>query len=444
MTAFVSPLVATLRRVRTRYESWRFRLLQGDRETPAARARRTRVDHEGLSGFRERWWLTTRFEPAATVWRYLRLLEGTPDPDAASGPVPDRARCAIYSPGHIGDILQAAPMLRALRLERPAWQLLWLVGPWSEGLARALDVAQEVLPYAPAWSQYHRGRPQGGRGWRAEESWLQGLAGRRADVFVSTAGSDLATFAVGRALRPRVWCGVEPDWPLYPVAPRQHLLPYRRDQPEAEYLLDLVRPLGIRSTDATLRMRWSPADDAAADEALRPLAGRTIVALAPGGGWAGKLWPAESYGALGRRLIDAGTALVFVGSADERTLVEQACRGVDKGHVLDLAGKTSIAVLAAVLSRCALLVCNDSGPLHLAAAAGVPTVSLFGPTRPQKWAPRGDRHVALRAVEHCPDCLPWHPRARCAHNRACMRAISVDRVHDAAMRLLRPPAALPA
>lgn len=425
-----------LRNLRARYEGWRFRSLQGDRETPLARSRRDHFAREGLRLLRETWWLTFRYETSATIWRYLRLLESTPEPDAHGRPVPERAVCAVYSPGHIGDILQTLPLMRALRNERPLWRLVWMVGPWSQDLATAANVAHEVITYGPAWSQYHRGRSLGTRGWREEAAWLRRLAERRVDIFVSTAATDLATLAVGRALRPRVWCGIEPGLPLYQVAPQQHLLAYQRDLPEASFLLGLGRPLGVKSTDAALRFDLRAGDQQAAQDLLQARAGRDLVALAPGGGWPGKLWPAESFRELAHRLLKRDVDLLLVGSAGERNLASSILDGLDRDRVLDLSGQTPLPVLAAVLARCALLVCNDSGPLHVAAAVGTPTVSLFGPTRPQKWAPCGHGHTAIRAVEHCPDCCPWHPRARCAHDRACMRAIGVDEVATAVGRAL--------
>ena len=92
-------------------------------------------------------------------------------------------------------------------------------------------------------------------------------------------------------------------------------------------------------------------------------------------------------------------------------------------------GRFSIAQLAAVMERAALWLGNDSGPMHLAAAVGCPTVSLWGPTEPGKWAPRGAKHHHVRRMERCPGCEYWNPAMHCLQpTHACMEAISVEEV----------------
>ena len=87
---------------------------------------------------------------------------------------------------------------------------------------------------------------------------------------------------------------------------------------------------------------------------------------------------------------------------------------------------------------------GTSALLLLAAALQIPTVSLFGPTSPGKWAPQGPQHVALRKVDQCPHCFPWHPRATCAERGRCLKLITVPDVVQAMERVLaadRRPAA---
>lgn len=411
-------------------------MLQCDRCSAASGTRWTSIPKTGLRGFRERWWITSQLESRGTVWRYIRLLERTPEPRLVAGELPEEARCVIYSPGHIGDVIQTGPLLRAIRKNQPRWSLSWVVGPWSAALARGLRLADDVQEYGPAWSNYHRGRSLGRKGWPEEQARLRQLGQRKADIFISTSGTNLDTLALGRSLQPSVWCGMDPDWPLYPVAPVQHLQRYQRDQYEAKFLLDLVRPIGIQGDDVALTMRWEDEEDRLAHELLQPLAGSRIVALAPGAGWRGKQWPINSFRELGRRLLTNGFVLLLVGSSQEADLVARVREGLNPERVLDISGRTSISGLAAVFSHCALLVCNDSGPMHLAAAVGTSTVSLFAATHSKKWAPRGERHIAIQSTADCSGSIPWHPSAPAARAQMAMAAISVDQVHDAAERLL--------
>ena len=138
-----------------------------------------------------------------------------------------------------------------------------------------------------------------------------------------------------------------------------------------------------------------------------------LVAIHPGAGAAVKLWPAERWAAVGDALVERhGARVVVTGSAAEADLAE-AVAGAMKVRPLVLAGRTSLMQLAALFGRCALVLGSDSGPLHLAVAAGAPTVHLFGPVDAVAfgpWGPAG-RHVVVR---------PEYPAAPC-HGRPCDR-----------------------
>jgi ADP-heptose:LPS heptosyltransferase len=83
-----------------------------------------------------------------------------------------------------------------------------------------------------------------------------------------------------------------------------------------------------------------------------------------------------------------------------------------------------------------LLVCNDSGPLHLAAAFETPSVALFGPTVASKWQPPGPQHKMIQKSGFCEGCVGWHPAARCLHDGACMKSITMDEVSAVVAHLL--------
>ena len=100
----------------------------------------------------------------------------------------------------------------------------------------------------------------------------------------------------------------------------------------------------------------------------------------------------------------------------------------DVPNTINLAGSTSFGQTAALVESADLLLCNDSGPLHLAAAYGTPSVALFGPTVAGKWQPPGGEHLMIQKQGFCEGCVGWHPNAACVHDNACMKAISVDEV----------------
>jgi len=154
-------------------------------------------------------------------------------------------------------------------------------------------------------------------------------------------------------------------------------------------------------------------------------AGVPVAAVHPGSGGAWKCWPVERFVEAVDRLMASGCSVVLIqGPSDDAVVanVLSAVRGTRPPVAADLA----VDELAAFLCLCSAYLGNDSGVTHLAAAAGVPTVALFGPTDPAVWGPRG-RRVTLLAPEG--DCAPCG-RARaivCAH-RSCLDGIGVERV----------------
>ena len=151
-------------------------------------------------------------------------------------------------------------------------------------------------------------------------------------------------------------------------------------------------------------------------------------------------WPAPRFAELARRLArEDRLAVVLVGSASEREHT-RGVRTLAGREVIDLAGELSTAELAALLSRASVVVSNDSGPMHLAAALGAPTVGLFGPETPLMYAPLGLRTRALYRPPPCSPCINVHDNklASCVFGEPqCLMAISVEEVLGVARALVR-------
>lgn len=147
-----------------------------------------------------------------------------------------------------------------------------------------------------------------------------------------------------------------------------------------------------------LPVAWTSAADRAAAAALLP-AGPPWIGLGPTANWAGKVWPADRFVQLFEALRErqpGAQVTVFAGPGEaERAMVAPVLAALP--HAVDLAGRLTLPEAAACLARCALFVGNDSGLMHLAAAAGAPTLGLFGPTPASEYAPRGRRAAAVLA-----------------------------------------------
>lgn len=166
-----------------------------------------------------------------------------------------------------------------------------------------------------------------------------------------------------------------------------------------------------------------------------------LVGLFPGSNAPARRWDPERFAALARELVEGGARVVVLGGGSERPLTAKVASGAP--GVVDLGGRTDLVGLAAVLSLCSLFVTNDTGPMHLAAAVGTRTITLWGSSNPSEVHPLGaeDRRIQGRPIP-CAPCKRNHcprqgagtllPEAR----NECMRLIETGTVASAALELL--------
>ena len=190
-----------------------------------------------------------------------------------------------------------------------------------------------------------------------------------------------------------------------------------------EQHLAVVRPVLQTPTAAPApRVWWPESAEAWAAAQKTTLPGR-VLALAPGANWAGKCWPLAEFIALARQVAPHFDGLLLLGSAAERDAASAIAAAAPLPS-LNLAGNTSLLEAAAILAHCAAFVGNDSGIGHLAAAAGVPTLTVFGPGQPARYRPWG----SLAAIICAPGCelaalpAPLVAAALIRHLEACTSA----------------------
>ncbi len=361
--------------------------------------------------------------------------------DGGKPPSPDHletARLLVIRPDHLGDLLFLGPGLRWLRDRLPRAHITLAIGPWARpalpGLAGAYDEVIE-LPF-PAFE----------RGPRAGAMTRWGLLGREARRLRRHA------FDAALVCRPDHWWGA--------MLARFAGIPWRLGFDTQETTPWLSRSLALRhehAAAANLRLMATltgdaihpdptahplrfhiPADDAAQADALLAAAfGRDVgplVVIHPGSGAAVKLWETGKWAEMARRLVDAGARVVVTGGPGETSLTQAVAQADTR--ILDLGGRTSFSLLAAVLARADLVLGPDSGPLHLAVAVGTPTVHLFGPADPVLYGPWGDpaRHVVIASPWDCAPCGKFDWPDLPAHG--CVRDITLEEVWAAVGRLL--------
>ena len=212
-------------------------------------------------------------------------------------------------------------------------------------------------------------------------------------------------------------------------------MPYDPGAYESDNFLALLGPLGIESQGATDTPTLSVPSQAVstANQLLQSLGSESFVAIFPGASIPEKRWGVERFRQVAEALSACGVKIVVVGGKEDR---QQGELIADGGLGLNLAGMTSLAETAAVIQKSALLVSGDSGVLHIAAGLGVPTVSLFGPGRVEKWAPKGERHIVITRGLPCSPCTIFGNTPPCPYDVKCMWEITVDEVVAAVTALL--------
>jgi ADP-heptose:LPS heptosyltransferase len=179
------------------------------------------------------------------------------------------------------------------------------------------------------------------------------------------------------------------------------------------------------------------ADRLEAALAVPPVADERLAVLQPGSTDPRRCWPPERFAALGDRLAQAGMRVAVNGSAGEAALVEAVVGGM-RQPALALAGKLGLGGLCGLLERAALLVSNDTGPLHLALALGVPSVGIFWLTNLVEGMPlrQSGLRAALSLQTRCPVCGQENIATRCPHDASFVAEVSVEQVERLVSSLL--------
>lgn len=348
-------------------------------------------------------------------------------------------RLLIIRPDHLGDVLLATPAIRALKRKRPDISIHVLCGEWSAGLLAHYDEIDLALtlPF-PGFQRQSSAR--------VKNPWLLALRSARMLRQIGYGSAIImrrdhwwgAMLAFLAGIRERVGYDL-PNTALFLttalVYQHQHAVKQNWRLVEAwaggfeADQIDLSYPLGADDQAYIERylLEWG----------IPP--GRPVICIHAGSGAAVKLWTAEKWAKAADRLaMQFSAAVIFTGSSAEAALISDiAVKMRERAYVI--AGSTSIGQLAALYKRALLVLGPDSGPMHLAAAAGTPTVALFGPADPVEFAPWGDsgRHAALTSGIGCRPCriLDWRDDPLEYH--PCVADISVGQVLRAARRVLQ-------
>jgi lipopolysaccharide heptosyltransferase II len=323
-------------------------------------------------------------------------------------------------------VIQALPVLRLIKRQMPHSEVYW----WVEaGLAGLLE-GDPDLSGVIRFNRRNWGAPKNLRKLWRDIQWMRG---QRFDWVIDLQSLARSGFIAWLA-NGKITIGLDEHREgarcLFDVAvPRGG---YHRHA--VDWYLSTLPRLGVRSGEFT----WIPPRHEAA-RAIRekwPVDGAVWVLLQPGARWENKRWPANYYASVARQLASRNPGLRFaiLGSAEDRTLAEKIAE-LAPGVCMDLTGALKLPEMIEWVRSAVLMISNDTGPMHVAAALGTPLVAIFGPTEPARTGPHGALNSAVRAHLECSPCM----KDRCSRKSSpleCLTSVTPDRVARLAQQRL--------
>jgi heptosyltransferase I len=332
----------------------------------------------------------------------------------------DAQRICVIKPSALGDIVQSLPLLGALRQRFPSARISWVVNRELSDLLTGHPELHEVIPF-------DRRGPLSSVG-----QLLWDLRQRRFDLAFDLQGllrTGLMTLATGARLR----IGLETAREGSALACHELIPGTSRQVPAHQRYWRVAETLKVGDLPRLARVPTTAADRSWVLDRLWGLP-RPLVAVHPGAKWVTKRWPPEKFAELAVRFARryAGTVITVGGNGDwPAATTITAAVGESGGRAVNLAGTTTLRQLAALLGAVDLVVSNDSGPMHLAAAMGTPVVGIFTCTSPVISGPAGPGHRVV--ATHLPCAAGYHKT--CPHrgpdHLACFRELDVERAWSA-------------
>lgn len=333
----------------------------------------------------------------------------------------------VRAPNWVGDAVMAIPALQAIRSTHPRDEICVLARPAVADLFTAQPFIDRTIRYD------FRGAH---RGWLGREKLAAQLRVEKFDAAMLLQNAFDAAWLAWRAGIPvRIGYARDARGPLLTQAipvPGENEIPRH----ESYYYLELLRRAGwagaVGSELPPVRLQIPGEARDAAESRLRSAGSAPDAwrfAIAPGASYgAAKCWPPERFAQVADRLIsECGADVIFFGTPEEKEIAGRI-RSQMKSRGIFLVGETSMRELAGLFARCAVFIGNDSGAMHVAAAAGIPVVGIFGSTDPEGTRPVTDEFTLIREPVSCSPCF----LRRCPVDHRCMTRIAADSVFQAA------------
>lgn len=311
----------------------------------------------------------------------------------------------------LGDVVLTIPSLKAIHNKFPEWRMTIVAKKSLLPLFNLLPWKIEAIPLGGAISWLRLGREKFDFAVIFPNSFRSGL-----EVFLCRAKRRIgySTYGRGRLLTDRI--------PLC-----------KNKIHQARYYYNILQVFDIKDNMPDLKLTVKEEDKSLAAAYLKDMGvdlDRPLVAISPGASYGvAKCWPVENFAAL-LDMVAREAEIILIGKDTDIPIIEKIV-SASKARVFSLAGRTSILELAAIFSISRLLISNDNGAMHLAAALGIDVICIFGPTDPDRTRPLGNKATVLRDKVYCSPCTK-----RTCYDRICFNTITVDRVYNTVRNIL--------
>ena len=348
--------------------------------------------------------------------------------DAAVAPTGDQTlngqrsvkRILLIKLRYLGDVVLSTPILPLLHKQFPEAKLTFLVNPGTAGVLQDNPYLNEVwvLPRKPWWRQL---------------GFIRCVRNAKFDTVIDLTDGDRSAFlswVTGAPVRlgynrDRRWRGKFYSQVLPSAYGSMHMVDYHQ---QAIAGLGINESVGKPEVYIHSEVRQQDKDEFGDFSAN----GQSFVLIHPTARYVFKAWPLERFAAVADWLSGKGIRVALIGSQRE-FLVGQQIMNLTKHKPVNLMGRTRLSQLTALMKRSLLLIGNDGGPMHIAAAVGCPVLGLFGPTDPAVWGPRGSNVKVIYKGLDCRECFyPGCYRGE----ESCMRQISIEEVCQTAQSML--------
>jgi ADP-heptose:LPS heptosyltransferase len=331
-------------------------------------------------------------------------------------------KIAIFRALQLGDLLCAIPAVRAIRAAYPQARIALIGLPWARELALRFARYFDGFVEFPGFP----GMPERAPDLGSLPSYFHQMSNERFDLVLQMHGSGELTNPLAVLLGGALTAGFYRPGHYRPDA--QRFFPWRDDEHEVLRWLRLVRELGMEPQGRELEFPLAERDWAE----WRGLRLGDYAVLHPGSQLPSRRWPAERFAEVGDALAVEGLQVVLTGTAGEAGLTAKITREM-REPAIDLAGRTTLGGLAAVIAKARLLVCNDTGVSHVAAATRTPSVVVACGSDPKRWAPLDSQ--LHRVIYHEVACRPCAHR-ECPIGHPCALAISPRQMVDETRKAL--------